>query len=169
MKRYLLMGLMLLFVALPIVSAEIAVSEEKIQSEVDRLWLTSAEGEPGETVMVDIMIENAVTKVDAITAKFRYDSSKLQYIDWEDGTLNPGWVMFNLNESEPGLIIMGGFCIQTAIEPGSKGSLARLSFKVKPDADGAPNIITVDTLLDDVKDFSSENGKIELKKAVLKK
>lgn len=169
MKRYMLMGLMTLFVALPIINADSVVSDNKIQTGVDKLWLTSTEGAPDETVMVDVMIENAVTKVDAVTIRFRYDTTKLQYIDWEDGTLNPGWVMFNLNESEPGLIILGGFCIQTAIEPGNKGSLARLSFKVKPDAAGDPSFVKVDTLLDDVKDFNSENGKIEFKKAVLVK
>ncbi|MGB3974946.1 MAG: cohesin domain-containing protein [bacterium] len=169
MKRSLLIGLMVLFVVLPIVGADIAVSEEKIQSGADRLWLTSAEGGPGDTIMVDVMIENAVTKIDAVTMRFRYDTTKLQYVDWEDGTLNPGWVMFNLNESEPGLIVLGGFCIQTAIEPGSKGSLVRMSFKVKSDAAGGPSFVTVDTLLDDVKDFHSENGKIEFKKATLGK
>jgi hypothetical protein len=162
MKNVLLIGLAFLIIGLPVINAESAVSGDKIQSQADRLWLTSVTAAPGETVIVDIMVENAVQKIDAVTIRLRYDTDKLQYMDWEDGTLNPGWVMFNINESEPGLINLGGFCVQTAIEPGSKGSLARMSFKVKPEASGAPGFITVEALRDDLKEFTFDNGKIDI-------
>lgn len=169
MKHLLLIGLTALIIGLPVINAESTVSGEKIQVQTDRLWLTSATAAPGESVIVEIMVENAVQKIDAVTIRLRYDTDKLQYMDWEDGTLNPGWVMFNLNESEPGLINLGGFCVQTAIEPGSKGSLARLSFKVKPEASGAPGFITVEALRDDLQEFAFENGKVEFGKPVLGK
>ncbi len=168
MKLLLASILMVTFSVLPVLSHSHGGGLDNVQPQSERIWITSASGTPGETVMVDVMVENPVTRIDAVTIRFTYDTEKLEYVDWGDGSLEPGWVMFNLNESRPGLINLGGFCVQSAIEPGSKGSLARMSFRIKPDVEGDSAFVSFEVLRDDVQDFNYQNGKIEIKRAITK-
>lgn len=162
MKKLFLVGLLALFTAFSALAADEALVKESTGSQGDRLWLTAASGSPGDVVTVDLMIETAATEVDAVTISLKYDTSKLQYVDWADGSLNPGWVMFNINEKADGEISVGGFCVKTAIKPGSKGSIATLSFKVQSEASGEAAMITFDKIRDDVENFNFENGKVNI-------
>jgi hypothetical protein len=158
--------MVVLITALPVMGGSHGVSLDSEQPQGERIWITSASAAPGETVMLDVMLENPVTRIDAVTIRLTYDTGKLEYVDWGDGSLKPGWVMFNLNESSPGLINLGGFCVQTAIEPGSKGSIAQLSFRIKPDVDADSAFVSFEILRDDVQSFNYENGRIEIKRAL---
>ena len=111
MKKVFLTGLLVLVTMCSVLAAEDAVLQETSGSQGDRLWLTSASGAPGDVVTVDVMLETAATEVDAVTITLKYDTSKIQYVDWADGSLNPGWVMFNVNEKSDGEISIGGFCV----------------------------------------------------------
>ncbi|MCD4654116.1 cohesin domain-containing protein [bacterium] len=165
MKRNLCLVLLAVLLVVPVM----AVDESKIdQAKGDRLWISSVDAVTGDQITVDLMLENAMTEVDAVTITLKYDASKLQFVDWADGTLDPGWVMFNINEKNNGEISLGGFCVKTAIKPGSKGSLARLNFKVKGEA-GTYSYISFDKIRDDIAAFNYENGKIKIKGSGLKK
>lgn len=164
MKRTLLPALLILLLVIP----AFAGNETINQKQGDRLWISSAEAVTGEQITVDLMIENGVTDVDAITMTLKYDASKLQFVDWADGTLDPGWVMFNVNEKTDGVIHVAGFCVKTAVKAGSKGSLVQLNFKVKGEL-GTSSYISFDKLRDDIQGFNYENGKIQVKSAALKK
>ncbi len=77
--------------------------------------------------------------------------------------------MFNVNEKTEGEISIGGFCVKTAIKPGSQGSVATLSFKIKPEAGNEPALVSFDKIRDDIQGFNFENGKIEVAASMLKK
>ncbi|HPQ39270.1 MAG TPA: cohesin domain-containing protein [bacterium] len=162
MKRNLFFILLSVMIVVPAMAEDMSM----VKAQGDRIWISSDTAAPGEQVTVDLMIENAMTEVDAVTLTVTYDTSKLQFVDWADGSLDPGWVMFNINEKNIGEISIGGFCVKTSIQKGSKGSLARLNFKVKSDADGY-SYITLDKIRDDLEGFNFENGKIEVKGAAL--
>ncbi len=169
MKRNLLLGFLTLVMVCSSMAVDEPLSSNSSQPQGDRVWLTSASGAPGDVVMVDLMIQNTLTEVDAITINLKYDTTKLQYVDWADGTLNPGWVMFNINEKIEGEISIGGFCVKTAIKPGSQGSIATLSFKIKPEAGSEPALVSFDKIRDDIQGFNFENGKIESALSLQKK
>ncbi|MBN1880452.1 hypothetical protein JW823_10110 [bacterium] len=164
MKRISITILLTLIMVLPVLAENSAGSQELSKPQGDRIWLTSASGAPGDVINIDLMIGNAMTEVDAVTITLKYDTSKLQYIDWADGSLNPGWVMFNINEKSDGEISVGGFCVKTAIKTGSEGSIASFSFKIKPEASGDA-LISLDKIRDDVQGFNFENGKIRIEAA----
>ena len=163
MKRNLCVVLLALLLTLPAMAGK-----SEVVAEGNRLWISSADAAPGGQVTVDLMIANSSVEVDAVTLEIKYDASKLQFVDWADGSLDPGWVMFNINEKTPGTIKIGGFCVKTAIKAGSKGSIAKLNFKAKGNA-GDFGYISFDKISDDVQGFNYENGKVEIKAAALKK
>lgn len=158
----------LFFILLSVMLVVPAMAEDMTMAKAqgDRIWITSATAAAGDQVTVDLMIENTMTEVDAVTLTLTYDTSKLQFVDWADGSLDPGWVMFNINEKNIGEISIGGFCVKTSIQKGSKGSLAQLNFKVKGDAAGY-SYITLDKIRDDLEGFNYENGKIQVQGAAL--
>ncbi|MBN1296249.1 hypothetical protein JXA80_05680 [bacterium] len=156
MKRILFFMLTVVMLVLPAMAETM-----NLTAQGDRIWISSATAAAGDLVTVDLMIENAKTEVDAITLSISYDTSKLQFVDWADGELDPNWVMFNVNEKSIGEISVGGFCVKTAIQTGSKGSIARLNFKVKADVSGS-GTISLDKIRDDVETFTSENGQITI-------
>jgi len=165
MKRNLFLLLLAVLLVVPALAADLAASG---QINGDRIWISSTDAKQGDQITVDLMIENANTSVDAITINLKYDTTKLQFVDWADGMLDPGWVMFNINEKASGEIAIGGFCVKSAIKAGSKGSIARLNFKVKGEA-GSYSYISFDKIRDDVAGFNYENGKIQIKGLTLKK
>ncbi len=76
MKRNLLLGLLTLVMVCSSMAADEVLSTNSSQPQGDRVWLTSVSGAPGDVVVVDLMIQNAVTEVDAITINLNTDTDK---------------------------------------------------------------------------------------------
>ncbi len=98
------------------------------------IWLENA-GSTDQMIVVNVMISNRTTPVDAFTMSIGFDTAVLQFVDCEAGGLNPEWVDFGSNEATPGVVTLaaytegvenGGFEIGT----GSTGILATLTFHV---------------------------------------
>jgi len=164
MKQSLVSVLMILLLVIP----SFAADGEMVSQKGDRLWISSVDAAPGGMVTVELMLENGLTEVDAVTLSLKYDATKLQFVDWADGTLDPGWVMFNINEKTDGEISLGGFCVKSAIKVGSKGSLAKLNFKVKSEA-GTSSYVSFDKIRDDIENFNYENGNVQVKAVAISK
>lgn len=96
----------------------------------DEIWVEDLSGGPGETVIVRVMISNPDTVVDTVTFKIGYNTSMLQYQSCAIGNLDPGWYLFNCNESSPGVVQIIGFVLTGGIPQGSSGCLVELTFEV---------------------------------------
>ncbi len=124
------------------------------------IWISDTAGCDGETIDVDIMMSNGSRAVDVFTFHFGFETDVLEYQGCAPGNLDPGWFMFDCNESAPGEVIVGGFSLETGIPSGSQGVLATLSFLVN-----CPLCVNNDvsqmifiSLNDGIANFSAENG-----------
>ncbi len=126
----------------------------------DLIWFENYSGKKGDRISADLMISNDKTPVDAFTIKIGYDKKKFKYIDWEDGSLDPGWMMLNANEAKTGEVTIGGFMLEGNLPAGSKGSLVKLVFEVTCESCTASDKadFTVNSMFDDIEYFNKRSG-----------
>ncbi len=129
----------------------------------DFIWVVDSEGCNSDMIVVDVMVNNNDTPIDAYTVKIGFDENVLTYDSCEQGDLVPsgGWVMFDCNESNPGEISNLAFSLpDDQIPAGSNGSIFKLHFTVNCMA-CMPNdtsTLAITELKDDVEFFSPTNG-----------
>ncbi len=123
------------------------------------LTVSDTSGCTSDTVTVTIMMANSTTPVDAFGLRLNYDSSALQYQSCSQGTLNPGWAVFNCNGSTAGLVVVGGFTM-SSIPAGSNGSLVTVTFTILCGSctNGQTFGMTLTNLVDDLVGFTVDNG-----------
>ncbi|MBN1297742.1 hypothetical protein JXA80_13255 [bacterium] len=132
----------------------------------ERVWLSGNThiGCPGDTVMISVSMENPQTDIDCFGLEFHYDSQTMFYTGFEPGDLDPGWIMIDCIELDPGRVRACGFCIGTPIPSGSSGELLDLTFQ---------SICTdcywlelypyaFDWLVDDIQSFYPESGTMDV-------
>ena len=126
----------------------------------DLIWVVNASGRNGNSIFVDVMIDNQDTNVDAFTFHMGYDTSMLSYLSCTEGDLNPGWNMFSCNEASSGDITISGFTGATGILSGSYGSFVRLTFDVVCGActNGDTGDLILSGLLDDCQGSMQRDG-----------
>ncbi len=96
----------------------------------DLVWLEDFSGCTGQTVNVDVMISNGDTAVDSFGFYMEYCTDMLQYVSCSEGTLDPGWEMFDCYEPESGEIRVAAFAYPNTIPAGNTGSIVTLTFMV---------------------------------------
>ncbi|MBN1880290.1 hypothetical protein JW823_09295 [bacterium] len=126
----------------------------------DSIIILDSSGCIGDQILIDVMIANPSTEVDAFTMHIGYDTSVLDYISCE-ADLAPagGWILFDCNEAATGDITAAGFAIE-AIPTGSYGVLVRMTFDVICTTcnEGDTSSVTVLSMSDDIVTFDSEDG-----------
>jgi hypothetical protein len=75
-----------------------------------------------------VMLHNRLTPVDALTMDIAYDAGSMVPDACIPGELDPGFIMFDSNVIEPGLIRVAAFSDWEQIPRGSEGCLAVLKF-----------------------------------------
>ncbi len=126
----------------------------------DDIWVEDVSGCHGDTIEVEVWVDNATTSIDAFTFYLSYDDNMLAFVSCSVGTLNPGWVSFGCDEIYWDTVWGYGHTLSTSIPQGSYGSLIILTFDVD-----CPGCVTTDSslleftwLADDLENFSSESG-----------
>ncbi|HPQ42434.1 MAG TPA: cohesin domain-containing protein, partial [bacterium] len=127
----------------------------------DFLVVSDVSGENGDSVVVQIQMNNAETPVDAFTMHLGFDTDMLVYQSCTEGALVPpgGWVLFDCNESAPGDITIGGFSLDP-IPAGGNGILVELTFTVDCAGcvQGDTSILAITDLADDIDLFDTYDG-----------
>ncbi len=103
------------------------------------------------TVSVDIAVRDK--PVDAITFDIQYVPEAVRYASYDLGDLDPGWILFDCREVEPGLLRIAGFSNGSAIDADMTGTLVDLKFEPTSDVVKAESI-KISKLLDDLRVFS---------------
>lgn len=93
------------------------------------VWASDTSGATGDTINVEIWMQNDTVAVSTFTLDITFDNTMLTYVTTTTGTLNPSWIMFGGNESAPGKITIGAFAFGS-IPTGSNGTLAIVQFTV---------------------------------------
>jgi hypothetical protein len=118
--------------------------------ELETAGWVSVEVSAGDEMIVDLHA-GIQQPLDAVTFYLAYDATRYEFIHADTGTLDPGWEMFGYFEPETGLIRIAAFALDTFVEPGETGTLARLQFnRLIPGTDQeSGSVISFVELLDD--------------------
>lgn len=165
LKNPVLVGLILIGATVyGILTAELTTAAGLVGNEsmvrADSIWVGDHTGCNGDTVIVEIGLQNGDTPIDVFTLNLEYPESMLDYVGCTAGSLNPGWVMFGCNESAAGVITVAGFTFSASIPAGSAGTLAILTFTVNCAScvNGDASALTLAGLQDDLAAFTAVNG-----------
>ncbi len=124
------------------------------------IWAEDFQGCHAEAIQVDVMISNPDNAVDAFGFYLDYCTSALTYTSCVPGDLDPGWEMFDCNETAPGELRITGFAYPGQIAPGDPGSIVTLMFDVDCSGcipgDSCP--IPIYNLTDDLSGWSVATG-----------
>lgn len=86
-------------------------------------------GCPGDTMDYSVRLENPDFEIDCFGFEVHFNPAVISYNNCSTGDLDPGWVMFDCAEIEPGIVRAIGYTIPpTAIPSGSLGTLVDLTF-----------------------------------------
>ena len=126
-----------------------------IDADADLIWAGNVSGRAGEPVTVGILLDNPMTSVDAFTLNLGYDRTRMELEEIREGDLNPGWVDFGWNESQPGIVTVAaygsGLSDGAEIAAGSAGTLLEVSFRLT--ADCTDTAVTLLSIHDDLSGF----------------
>ncbi len=121
----------------PLVKAKKASKSSRLsklfKASDDSIWLEPNMTESSDQIVIDVVISNETSPVDAFTMDIKYNHRDLNFIGCEVGDLDPGWISFGCNEitdqdAEVGIIRVAAFSVGTEISPESMGTLAHLVF-----------------------------------------
>ncbi len=127
----------------------------------DLISVPDVQGCTDDEVVVEVRMANGVTPVDVFLMTVMFDAAMLEYQSCARGDLDPGWVMFDCFEPEPGKVNMGGFAVPpNEIPAGSDGALVKLTFTVTCAgcAQGDTSSLVPTDLRDDLIGFGTESG-----------
>ena len=110
-------------------------------------------GMDGDTITVNIFVEDNPTPIDAFGFKFHYCSDKLTYVEIEKGDLTSQFSFFEANEISPGTINIGGFD-PNAIPAHSSGTLAKVKLVVEQCLEEETCTLNITNLTDDLTDLN---------------
>jgi len=121
-------------------------------------------GCPGDSLQMSVTMENPLTDVDCFGLEFHFDTHAMAYTGYDTGDLDPGWIMFDCHELEPGRVRACGYCIGTPIPSGSSGTILAFTFQTTCSDCywGEMYPYTFDWLVDDIHTFYPVNGTLEV-------
>lgn len=110
----------------------------------------------GQTVCVDIRMENSILPIDAYGYTVQYDATVLTLQSIQTGSIFADFLITDCNQTGPGTIVCGGFG-ENAILPNSSGVLATLCFiaTCPPGAIVDSSSIVITNLRDDLLPMSA--------------
>ena len=106
-------------------------------------------GLAGDTVIVDINIDQNQNEIDAFGFQFTYCSDKLSLIELQKGSLNTHFSFFQGKENPPGTITIGGFDT-TPIPADTSGSIVKLKMYVNLCTEHDTCTLKIQNLTDDL-------------------
>jgi hypothetical protein len=113
----------------------------------------------GEKVYYHVSVFDIPKDVDALGFEVQYDPNILRYTGGSQrGDLVSGFDFFGINESNPGVIKVGGFTTDNPIQEGSSGELLTLEFTVNNSIDTQ---VSVANLVDDLAGIPASPGMFE--------
>ncbi len=120
----------------------------------DILQVSFAEGCSGESIQVPVFISNPNNAMDAFGFDLNYCTDMLEFTSCQKGELTQDWTYFDCNESQPGVLIIGGFG-SPVVPAGSAGSIVLLNFDVECETcnNGDECILSMTDLVDDIADW----------------
>lgn len=101
----------------------------------------------GDTIEVDVRVENAGAPIDAAGLDVSFDPAFLDYVGYERGDLTAAWPFFDAAEVID-VIRVGGFT-QTPVDVGSTGIFVTLRFVVHCCDGGFNKLLCTEALVDD--------------------
>ena len=116
-----------------------------------------AYGVTGDSVVIDIFIEDNPTPIDAFGFRFNFCSDKLLLGTIEKGDLSSHFSFFQGSETTPGSVLVGGFD-PTVIPAHSSGTIARISLLVDQCEEGDSCALVISDLTDDLVDLNICEG-----------
>jgi len=122
----------------------------------------SCGGGPEGLTVAEVAAEELTSALSAFGLQVRFDPGAFTFKQALPGDLDPGWTMFGARETQPGLLTVGGFSLDSLL-PGSSGALAVLEFVRNEDQEpnGAPPM-TIVSLADDLADWTIHGNGAEL-------
>ncbi len=156
-----LITLSIIFSFLPCVAALSGPEAKSLKDgRADEIWVEDITGCNGDTVDAVVWLYNGDSVIDTFGFDLTYDTDSLTFVRCTYGTLNPGWTIFDYDESTPGLIEVTGISPQYSIPPGCSGTFAILTFEVTCPAcqNGDTSDLQLTSLWDDLTGFSVSSG-----------
>ena len=131
------------------------------------LQVSNLQAELGSIVSVMVSIESAPNEASAFGMEVHYDFDFLSYTDtFIGGELSQGFTLFDVNESEPGKLIVAGVTTENAVSAGASGVLVLLEFEIIA-CPADPVVLSIGNLVDDFENWTTAPGSIECGQPVL--
>jgi hypothetical protein len=117
-------------------------------------------GSPGSTVVIPVRIQNAPNQVTSFGFDLAYNTSILEYAEYSRGDCVTNFDYFDVNEREPGLLVVGGFEAGPHVIPqGANCVVVELKFNVRECVPG--NVYPLgdlQNLVDDIAGWSASGA-----------
>jgi len=117
------------------------------------------QGKTGSQITIPVWVHSGEQPIDAFGIDIQFDSAVLSFVSADPGSLDPNWLMFQVQETAPGALRAGGFVLESNIPPNSSGSLVDLHFKVIADTNNAS--VTLLKPVDDLEKFQLNPGLVQ--------
>jgi len=129
-----------------------------IEDESGTLDIEGTRIRTGREVRIPVRIQNAPNYVYSFGFEFTYDASKLEPIGFDRGDLVESFEAVEVNLIEPGRLIVGGYCDETAIPQGTNGYLVWLKFQIIGSQEDNCYPLQLEDLKDDIANASKTGG-----------